>query len=314
LLPRSRAATARHSNALRIAIAPLLVAFVGACATSGATLRTSPTTSPTAPTAGAAPTTTAPAASTSPSVHPRVAARVSVWGDSLSVQAKDELRVQGRAHDLTVSVMAFFGLAPCDVTHSVLQDIARSPDALALAFSGNNFSPCMQNQARRLTGAAYYAAYRRDIGDLVAAAVARGIPTLVVGAPAFPSAQNVPDRVELNTVLREVAAAHPGARYVESAAFVSPNGFTRTLPCLPGETAALGCQADGRIIVRVGNGIHFDDVRTVPCPSGHDVCNFTAGGHRYANAILAGLATILAPSYVPSPPDAGVPSNMTRDG
>jgi hypothetical protein len=288
-------------------MAPLLVVAMGACSSAAATLGARSKTAPPGPTSTAGRTTT------STFVHPRVPARVSFWGDSLSVQAKDALQVQGRAHDLTVSVMAFFGLAPCDVAHSVLHDIEKAPDAVVLAFSGNNLSPCMQANGKGLVGDAYYAAYRRDIGNLVSAAIARKIPALIVGPPAFPSTQNTPDRVELDAVLREVATAHPGARYVASAAFVSPHGFTRTLPCLPGETAALGCQADGRIVVRVGNGIHFDAPRTVPCPSGHDVCNFTAGGHRYANAILAGLAMLLEPSYVPAAPTVGVPIDQTRD-
>ena len=238
---------------------------------------------------------------------------MSVWGDSLAVQAEDQLWVQGRAHGLQISVIAFFGLAPCDVMKEVQHDIKTAPDALVLAFSGNNLSPCMHNKGKRLLGAAYFAAYRRDMSAIVAAAVARKIPVLVVGSPTFPSIENVPDRVELNAVFREVAAAHQGARYVASAPFVSPDKFTRLLPCLAAETTALGCRF-GRIIVRAGNGIHFDEPHSVPCPSGTGVCSYTAGGHRYANAILSGLAEVDGLSYVSAAANIGVPVDETRDG
>jgi hypothetical protein len=240
--------------------------------------------------------------------------RVSIWGDSLALQAHDALREQGRAHGLKVAVMAFYGLAPCDVAEGLLRDVETAPDAIVIAFTGNNLSPCMERQGSRLTGTEYYAAYRRDTDALVTAAVARKIPVLVVGAPAFPSTQNVPDRVELNTVLRDVAASHPGARYVASAPFVSPNGFTRTLPCLPGELAALGCD-NGRIAVRAPNGVHFDEPRMVPCPKNSlDACRFTAGGNRFANAIFAGLSKVKGLSYAPAAPAVAVPVDATSRG
>lgn len=299
--PENCPATAGRPIGLRIATAAVLLVAAAACS--------SPATSANPP----SPSSTSIATTLTP-VHPREPSRVSVWGDSLALQANEALRGQGRAHGLKVAVMAFFGLAPCDVAEGLLRDIETSPDALVIAFTGNNVTPCMERQGHRLTGAEYYAAYRRDTDALVAAAVARKIPVVVVGAPAFPSSQNVPDRVELNAVLREVAAAHPGARYVATAPFVSPNGFTRTLPCLPEESAALGCD-HGRIAVRAPNGVHFDEPRMVPCPkNGLDACRFTAGGNRFANAVFAGLAEVKGLSYAPAVPVVAVPVDPTRDG
>ena len=294
--PEIRAAGRR----LRVAVVLLLLGAMAACSDSSdppeasSSSRAASSTSTTRP----APTTSDPGGAPS---------RVSVWGDSLSLQAHDSLREQGRGHGLAVAVNAFFGLAPCDVARDLLKDIETAPDALVIAFTGNNLSPCMERQGERLTGSAYYAAYRKDVGDLVAAAVARDIPVLVVGAPAFPARRNVPDRVELNRVLREVAEAHPGARYVDTTADVSPDGFTNTLPCLPGETVVLGCSA-GLITVRAGNGVHFDEPRAVPCLDPRDTCRYTAGGHRFANAIYAALAEVEGLSYVPAAPTVGVPS------
>lgn len=303
--PELRAATARR----RLRVAAMVVLVVGLAACSGSS---SPVGQATSSSAGSS-TSTSDGTTTSTTGAGRQTSRVSIWGDSLSLQAHEELREQGRAHGLKVAVMAFFGLAPCDVAADLLRDLEKPPDALVIAFSGNNLTPCMQGRGKPLSGSEYYEAYRRDVDDLVAAAVARMVPVLVVGAPAFPTSHNIPDRVELNSVLREVAAAHSGVRYVDSGAFVSPDGFTRTLPCLPGETAALGCD-DGRITVRADNGVHFDEPRTVPCPSGHDVCRYTAGGRRFAKAILAGLAEVKGLSYVSAPPTVGAPVVETSDG
>lgn len=293
--PETRAATA--GRRLRIA-GVLLVVALAACSRSSDS--SSPSTSSTL-------TTSTDATRSSTSRPRREVSKVAIWGDSLALQAHDALREQGRAHDLDVAVLAFFGLAPCDVARQFLRDLESPPDALVIAFSGNNLTPCMEQSGKPMTGSAYYEAYRGDVGALVAATVARKIPVLVVGAPAFPASKNVPDRVELNRVLREVADAHPGASYVASSPYVSPDGFTNTLPCLPGETAALGC-SEGRITVRASNGIHFDEPRAVPCPDGRGACRFTAGGHRFANAIYAGLAEVKGLSYVPAPPTVGVPA------
>jgi hypothetical protein len=109
--------------------------------------------------------------------------------------------------------------------------------------------------------------------------------------------------------------AHPGARYVASAPFVSPGGFLRELPCVPGETAALGCTG-GEITVRAGNGVHFDEPHSVPCPHPGEPggCRYTAGGHRYAKAIFAGLAPMPALSYRAAAATSGVPVEPNRTG
>jgi hypothetical protein len=300
LPPGADAATATGSRVFRVVatavIVVVMVALAG-CSSSSSRPRSEPE-----------PTTTT---ATTTTVHR--AAHVSLFGDSLSVQARAMLRSQGRAHGLKINVAAYFGLAPCDLAKGVRHDVLSSPGAIVLEFSGNNLTPCMKRNGTSLTGAAYYAAYHDDVDALVVAAVAHDIPVLIVGAPSFPDNENVPDRVELNTVLRAVADAHPGARFVATAPDVSPDGFARTLPCLEEETAALGCE-DGRITVRGGNGIHFDDPRTVPCPNGHRVCIYTAGGHRFVNAIMRGLAEIDGLSYVDVPPSVGIPADKALDG
>lgn len=296
--PGTGAATGARGGGLRLLWIAVAMGALAGCSKSSSSPRSEPSK-----------TTT----STTTIAKPHRPAQVTVFGDSLSVQAGVMLRSQGRAHGLKVTVAAYFGLAPCDLAKAAMSEIERGPDALVLAFTGNNLTPCMQRNGQPLFGTAYFDAYREQTGALVAAAVARKIPVLVVGAPTFPEAQNIPDRVELNSVLQEVAETHPGARYVATAPDVSPQGFARVLPCLPEETAALGCTY-GRIIVRGGNGIHFDDPREVPCPTGTEICLYTAGGHRFANAIMAGLAAIGGLGYQTAAANVGVPAIKALDG
>src|SRR5204863_234882 len=98
----------------------------------------------------------------------------------------------------------------------------------------NNFSKCMEVDGEPMTGAMYYATYRRDITALVAEAADRQVPVLIVGPPAFPPDENRPDRVKLNAVFAKIAADHPGAYYAASVPQLSPHGFVWELPCLPG--------------------------------------------------------------------------------
>ena len=300
------------ARARRVALLALLVALSSACSTAAhrsATATTAVTTTTAEPTNTATTTTTAIAASSHKS-------RVAVWGDSLTLQAADALRVQGRAHGFDLTVYAFFGLAACDVAPQIFPTLERNPpDALVLAFTGNNFSPCMAQNGKPMTGAAYFATYRRDIEHLVDAASAYHIPVLLVGAPTFPAKENHPDRVELNHVYMQIAAARSGVSYASTAPAVSPLGFAARVACIAGETAAHGC-SNGLITVRTGNGIHFDDPLAVACPSARtssDACRYTAGGHRYANAIIAGLA-IPGLSYHPATSLVGVPIDTTQDG
>lgn len=285
----------------RITVAVCIVGLLTACSSSSKPK--SETTTSSGPSTSAT-TTTRPGS---------VLSRVEVWGDSLTVQSGDALRAQGRAHGLAVTVNAYVGLAPCDLARFVRRSLARPPGAVVLAFTGNNITPCMQRAGKHLTGAAYYSEYGSVVGQLVAAATARRIPVIVVGPPAFPPSENHPDRVALNVLYRRLVAAHPGARYVALGPAISPHGFSRTLACLAGETAALGCRG-GFITVRSGNGIHLDEPHGVPCPDGSQGCTYSAGAHRYANVILGVLATIASLSYRSADPTVGVPIAANREG
>ena len=240
-------------------------------------------------------------------------ARVAVFGDSLTVQAGEALVALGRAHGLAVSVTAYYGLAPCDYASLIRDAIAKRPDTLVLDFSGNNLTPCMLVNGHPLTGAAYYARYRRDVGALVALASARGIPVELVAPPVFPPERDIPKRAQLIVEYAKIAFGRPGVALVQTAPALGGPGYLTSLPCLPGETAAMGCH-NGRIVVRNASRIHFDDPRTVPSAIPTDHCSYSSGAHRDAAAIVAGLARFGSLGYQAAPPTAGMPLDDTQNG
>jgi hypothetical protein len=237
-------------------------------------------------------------------------ARVAVFGDSLMLQAGSAVAALGRAHGLSVSVTAYFGLAPCDLAPLVRQSIATRPGVLVLAFSGNNLTPCMQRDGRPLSGDAYYEKYKKDLGALVAFAAARHVPVELVAPPVFPADLDTPPRARLVAQYARLALEHPGVRLVKTATALGGPAYVTSMPCVTGERAALGCQ-DGRIVTRDASRIHFDDPRTVGCPIVGHVCTYSAGAHRYAATIVDGLAAVAGLDYRPAPPTAGIPVDLT---
>jgi hypothetical protein len=301
---KRRLGGARSQRAARLALATVLaggiatvvVAFAPSSRSSRAEARPSVT-------------TRAPA-STSTTIVRTTPARVVVFGDSLTAQAADALSGLGRAHGLSVSVEAFAGLAPCDDTELIRRTIESRPDAIVLAFSGNNLTPCMHSFGHPLGGTAYDDKYHHDIGDLVAFAARYHVPVEVVAPPAFPPELDIPPRAPLIAQYARIVFDHPDATFVQAAAALGGPAYVTTQACLPGETAALGCQ-DGRIVVRNASRIHFDDPHFVACPTAGDRCTYSAGAHRYATAVIGGLARIAGLGYRPAPATAAIPTDDT---
>lgn len=236
---------------------------------------------------------------------------VDVYGDSLTVQAAPALAALGRAAGLSVHVVAYYGLAPCDLAPEVRRGIARRPAALVLAFSGNNLTSCMQRAGRPLSGVAYDDTYEHDLGALVSVAQARDVPVVLVAPPVFPVAKDDPPRAPLIARYARLAAGGDGVSLVRSASALG-GAYRTTLPCLAGETAALGCH-DGRIVVRdPASPIHFDELRMVGCRIAGDRCTYSAGAHRYARAILAGLAGVAGLGARAVPATTAIPVDETR--
>lgn len=100
---------------------------------------------------------------------------VSVWGDSLTVDAQSALRLHG------ASVHARGGTAPCDWLPGFEKTlVADHPSHVLLAFVGNIGTPCM---AGVHSNAELAARYRTDYTKIIAIAVRHRVPVTLVVPP-----------------------------------------------------------------------------------------------------------------------------------
>jgi hypothetical protein len=134
--------------------------------------------------------------------------------------------------------------------------------------------------------------YEGDYDAILALAATYGIKVLVLDPPPMdPSQQASAIRNDLHdTVLpwlrADAAANYPLVSFASDARdAVGGDTFTPTMPCLPDETAAMGC-TDGIITVRAPDGLHFCLTGLLnqkePCGSPYD-----PGARRFGNAIEA---------------------------
>ena len=113
---------------------------------------------------------------------------------------------------------------------------------------------------------------------MAVAAEDAGVPLVLVGPPDMaPGNDFVPRSTEVRDRFRAVAERHDDASFVDGREYLSPDGFSETLPCLDSEGAAQGC-VDGQIVVRDPDGVHWDE----PGPD-----SYSAGAYRWAQALLA---------------------------
>jgi hypothetical protein len=220
---------------------------------------------------------------------------VVVFGDSLVDEAADFLRYFGSLEGAEVRVRSQGGTALCDWRAEAERTVA-DPHvaAVALAFTGNNLTPC----AAGLVGAPLGDRYAADARAVMASARPT-VPVLWVTGPA--AWYDNPDGDLVAARVREAASAWPGAEVVDGAVAITPGGvWSRTQPCLATEPCT-GPVVDGRRtnVVRAPDGVHFCPTgtpavrgRTQPCRT------YASGARRYATAILAPL---LAAAGAPRP-------------
>ncbi|MCU1486199.1 MAG: hypothetical protein JWN67_2945 [Actinomycetia bacterium] len=222
---------------------------------------------------------------------------VTVFGDSLVDEAADFLRYFGSLEGAEVRVRSQGGTALCDWRAEAERAVADPQvDAVALAFTGNNLTPC----AAGLVGPPLGDRYADDARAVMASA--RGaVPVLWVTGPA--SWYDNPNGDLVAARITATATEWPDARAVDGAAAISPGGvWSRTQPCLAGEPCT-GPVVDGvrTNLVRAPDGIHFCPTgkpsvggRTRPCGT------YSSGARRYAVAILGPLlAAARGPAGVP---------------
>ena len=220
------------------------------------------------------------------------------FGDSLTREAEPTITAAFKTNpSYSISVHGQIGMAPCDFLLGITTalDSAANYRLLVLQTAGNSQSPCMREpgQCARCympIGSPEWAAkYRTDLNAIVALAESKGTAVLFVSTP--PVAGVASNRVAVyNTVEPHLALDHPLVVFTDDARFsvAKPDGsFTATRPCLPGETAAVGCVA-GRIPVRAPDGLHFCPTGfAIPCPE------YSSGAFRFGTAIAISTAADL---------------------
>jgi hypothetical protein len=225
--------------------------------------------------------------------------RVALYGDSLSVESSDTFadQLDGEAR---VRNTVQGGAALCDVMQAIEQDVERrKPNVAVLQFSGNNITPCVQlGNGEPMEGADLVAKYASDAEQAVGLLRSRGVVVFLMGSPISKGSNTAAGiNTEFQRVAQRWAANGGGVFYVDAgAAVLAPDGsFTETLPCLPDETAAMGCLG-GRIVVRAPDGTHFCPNATggtAPCPV------YSSGASRFGAAMAEPVRAELDDSVLP---------------
>jgi GDSL-like lipase/acylhydrolase family protein len=208
---------------------------------------------------------------------------VAVFGDSLTLQAWAYLQRIAADRGQPFDGGAYGGTALCDWLGGIHKALSRDhPAALVLAFAGNNLTPCtLGPTGKRRFGADLVTRYRADTQRAIADAARAHTQVFLVGPAAMRDPAWDDDAARLRTMLRTLAAHHGGVEYLDAHAALSPNGFQPARPCLPFETAALGCH-DRSIVERADDGVHLS------APVGGNG-GYSAGGWRFATLLLRGL-------------------------
>ena len=218
-----------------------------------------------------------------------------VYGDSITDEVRSQLTYIGSAgFDVTVST--YGGTALCDWVPQILKDAVPGTRLVGIAFTGNALTPCMRPGGVVPDEAGIAALYRQSLDQLIPQLAARGVAVMLIGAPPSLAVDGSTVWSLVNTVYPQAAVdwRAKGADVVYSDAgrlsLAGPDGgWTKTLPCLPFETAAMGCSA-GRIVVRAPDNAHF-------CPTNEPVCSvWSSGAWRYASAIYDAAAFRITPT------------------
>lgn len=209
--------------------------------------------------------------------------RVLLVGDSLLVEATPHVRDLAERNGVTVEVRARKGTAICDWLAAVPGLRSRfRPQAVILAFSGNNLTPCVKDaRGRALQGSSLGVRYYADIEAM--SGRLQGVAVYWVQPPA---------RQWWSRGAQAVTAAYvdatrwrKDARLLDGGALISPGRvWSATQPCLP-EEPCTGPRVAGvrHNYVRGPDGLHFCPSSprfTATCPT------YASGAYRYARAIL----------------------------
>ena len=194
-----------------------------------------------------------------PELPPPGPPRIALYGDSLASESAQDFVSLASDSGASVQVGTYPGTAPCDWFASMAADAQNwQPTAAVLAFSGDDFTPCMTGDG--LGTPQYFAKYRADTQTAISIFRSVGTKVILVGLPLDASASLSQNATALNQIYQSLADSNIGVSYDDAGQAVMANGqFTWSLPCLSGE-ACTG--PAGTNIVRAPDGVHF-------CPDGN---------------------------------------------
>jgi hypothetical protein len=228
---------------------------------------------------------------------PATPLRVELWGDSLSWQSTSYWTpLMTAGHHATVKARVFGGTALCDWLGDMQSELNPAnrngfhPQVVVLQFSGNAFTPCMQNGGVPLASDQLVAKYRGDAMTAIGFAQAAHATVYVASSP-IPGfqARLYTGQTPLGTMYSQLPSAYPGVvRFIDGANPLEWQGkYTATLPCATNEKCT-GQWANGTktVVVRQNDGMHFcpTPVKVVlgvtdPCPV------YSPGAARFAAAL-----------------------------
>ena len=237
-----------------------------------------------------------------PELPPPGPPRIALYGDSLASEAGQDFAVLAADAGASVRVRTFPGSATCDFLSSMAADAEEwQPTAAVLAFSGDNFTPCMAGD--KLGTPQYFAKYESDTQAAISIFRSVGTKVILVGLPLDESASLSENVSALNQIFQSLAASNIGVTYDDAGQAVMAGGqFTWTLPCLTGEPCT---GPDGTNVVRAPDGVHFCPNGQTTLVAGLEQCDvYSSGAFRFAAAMLA---PALTPPSLPSDRDANSP-------
>jgi hypothetical protein len=229
-----------------------------------------------------------------PELPPPGPPRIAVYGDSLVSESGQDFEYLASQSGASTRVRTFPGTATCDFLASMAADAQDwQPTAAVIAFSGDNFSPCMSGD--QLGTPQYFAKYREDTQAAISIFRSVGTKVVLVGLPLDAYANLSQNAVALNQIFQSLAASNVGVTYDDAGQAVMANGqFTWTLPCLSNEPCT---GTGGTNVVRAPDGVHFCPDGNTTLVDGFEECDvYSSGAYRFA---LAMLGPALTPPSLP---------------
>lgn len=202
--------------------------------------------------------------------------RVEVFGDSVTWESEIFIAyaLNRRAQ---VNFHVYGGTSICMWFDQMRQTAATKPSMVLITFASWPGSSCDHTTDP-------YREIRDDAGT--AANIFKGIPVVFAADPI--TARSTPaQQKKINDAYRAAVRTHKNARFNNPGATVANKGtFSTYLPCLPGETAAMGCvPAYGGVIkVRAPDGVHLCPI--IPPVPGHCPM-YSSGERRFGTALAA---------------------------